>query len=91
MEEICSRPAVIFIIYVYFMQTYDALIHSFKYDEPASQFGDQLVSEPLMTPTQMESQMTPSQVEKLVTRQLEVRRVFESCPDESVTPNTVSI
>jgi hypothetical protein len=44
-----------------------------------------------MTPTQMESQMTPSQVEKLVIRQQEVRRVFESCPDESVTPNIVSI
>ena len=73
------------------MQIYDALIHSFQCVEPASQFGDQLVSEPLMTPTQMEPQMTPSQVEKLVIRQQEVRRVFESCPDESVTPNTVSI
>jgi hypothetical protein len=39
----------------------------------------------------MESQMTPSQVENLVLRQQEVRRVFESCPDEFVTPNTVSI
>jgi hypothetical protein len=48
------------------MQTYDALIHSFQCVESASQSGDQLVYEPLMTPTQMESQMTPSQVEKLV-------------------------
>jgi hypothetical protein len=44
-----------------------------------------------MTPTQMESQMTPSQVEKLVIRQQEVRQVFESKPNESVTPNIVSI
>jgi hypothetical protein len=35
--------------------------------------------------------MTPSQVEELVIRQQEVRRLFESCPNESVTPNTVSI
>ena len=72
------------------MQTYDALIHSFQCVEPATQSGDQFVSEPLMTPTQMELQMH-SQVEKLVHRQQEVRRAFDSCPDESVTPNTISI
>jgi hypothetical protein len=73
------------------MQTYDALIHSFQCVEPATQSGDQFVSEPLMTPTQMESQMTHSQVEKLVHRQQEVRRAFDSCPNESVTHNTISI
>jgi hypothetical protein len=51
------------------MQTYDALIHSFQCVEPATQSGDQFVSEPMMTPTQMESQMTHSQVEILVQRQ----------------------
>jgi hypothetical protein len=66
-------------IYVYFMQTYDALIHSFQCVELATQSGDQFVSEPLMTPTQMESHMTHSQVESLVLRQQKVRRVLESC------------
>jgi hypothetical protein len=37
------------------MQTYDALIHSFQCVEPATQSSDQFVSEPLMTPTQMDS------------------------------------
>jgi hypothetical protein len=61
------------------MQTYDALIHSFQCVEPATQSGDQFVSEPLMTPTQMESHMTHSQVGSSVLRQQKVRRVLESC------------
>jgi hypothetical protein len=64
------------------MQTYDALIHIFQCVEPATHSSVQFVSEPLMTPTQMESQMSHSQVEELVHRQQEVRQAFDSCPDE---------
>ncbi|XP_020407202.1 uncharacterized protein [Zea mays] len=46
-------------------------------------------SDPLMTATQLESQMIVTQVEAIYKRQQEMCRAFESSRDESVTPQNI--
>lgn len=57
--------------------------------EHCTQSTDQFISDPLMTATQLESQMIVTQVEAIYKRQQEMCRAFESSRDESVIPQNI--
>lgn len=59
------------------------------FTEHCTQSTDQFISDPLMTATQLESQMIVTQVEAIYKRQQEMCRAFESSRDESVTPQNI--